>query len=707
MKLYHKLLLGFFVVACLVAAVGGVSYWASSQMERTVNQALHSSAREAQWSVEMGRHLNRSYAAVQELVQETLYKELHPHHQDEQERDISHSKLAIAVSIQEIKKAFALSYKATELGASLAEEWGEEETQEEEEEELEILDELQKKLDVYEQHVEQLQILLEQDLDQSIGYLENTVEPHFAALLPLLAEYQVDAFNELHEESDEIEESLHMTGLWILLGTIAAFIVSILWALVVARYVFDPISELRRTTQAISQGQSEARLNLSRHDEMGELASAFNKMLNELTASHEELKQAKEKAETANQAKSRFLASMSHEIRTPLNAIVGLSQVLLKQMNSLSVPKTFQNHVETIQTSGQILTELISNVLDLSKIEEGHMEPFNETFAIRDRIQKIFEVYRVPALEKSIQFTFGASPGLPAYVVSDAGKLSQILMNLIGNAIKFTPSGKSVHLEAKHDKAWLVFHVVDEGIGIADDQQAKIFEAFEQLDGSITRKFGGTGLGLAITKRLVTLLGGDISLKSKLGAGTRFTVKLPLVVATPPQKASENAVQETIGSDLTEETTVFLQEPSSPEKVNGSKATSENQSEVSSKYFKNAVILVVEDNPINQLTIAALFKEFGLRVHLAKDGQEGIVKAKELQPDLILMDLHMPKMSGIDATRKIRCNPDLGQTPIIALSADAFTDKQQEAFDAGMVGYLTKPVELESLTPLLDKYLQV
>lgn len=381
-----------------------------------------------------------------------------------------------------------------------------------------------------------------------------------------------------------------------------------------------------------------------------------------------ELILAKEAAEAANRSKSRFLANMSHDIRNPLNAIIGFSRILQKKAAGGELPKELNQYLENIIHSGRNLTELVNNILDVSKIEAGKMEVFPEVIELKEIVDGIIRLNSVQAEQKGIQLLceFNPAPGIKT--VSDRTCLNQILMNLVSNAIKFTPKGKSVMLTVEQTDTDIIFKVTDEGIGIPPEYHDIIFSSFEQLSDNIEHTLRGTGLGLAIAKNRVDMLGGTIEVDSDIGRTSVFSVKLPM-----------QTVAESVAERHGEDYIPF---------------SSDNR------------LLVVEDDPTNQRMIEALFEDMGLKTRIAENGLQGLEAVREMKPHLVLMDINMPVMNGFEAIRAIRREPEpLNQTPIVVFSGDAFKEQQQEAFTAGADDYLTKPLDEEKLMPLLLKYL--
>ncbi len=381
----------------------------------------------------------------------------------------------------------------------------------------------------------------------------------------------------------------------------------------------------------------------------------------------------KENAEHQAAVKAQFLSTMSHEIRTPMNAVVGLSNILLSED-----PRTDQiENLDTLKFSADLLLSLINDILDYSKIEAGKISIEKIDFDLNRVITNIKNALTPKSKEKNIGLNLNIDPSIPKNVIGDPVRLSQILTNLIGNAIKFTDKG-AVDIDLKmlkntEDISTIRFAIKDTGIGIPKDKFDQIFKSFSQAEANTTRKFGGTGLGLSITKRLLELQNSEIQLESEVDKGSTFF--FDLMFETAEQK-------ETI-----------------------SKTTKEK--EIAFKSFAKESILLVEDNKINIMVAKKFLNKWNLNIDVAENGQIALDKIQANEYSMVLMDLNMPVMDGYTATAEIRklSAPKYQNLPIIALSASAIADFRYKAFEAGMNAFVTKPFVPEELYGVIEEYL--
>ena len=388
-----------------------------------------------------------------------------------------------------------------------------------------------------------------------------------------------------------------------------------------------------------------------------------------------ELEEEKSRAEHSEKAKEQFLANMSHEIRTPMNAIMGMTRLLLEK-----APREDQlKYLNAIKQSSDNLLIIINDILDLSKIEAGKINFETIDFDLAEQIKTVYTTIKLNADEKGLALKYTIADDVPVKLIGDPYRLNQILLNLAGNAIKFTESGSVLinvsMMERSDDRVKIKFEIKDSGIGIAQDKLDYIFNMFTQESSSTTRKFGGTGLGLAICKKLVELQGGTIYVESETGKGSAFSFILSY------------GIQQI--DTINEQTEIPVDYPTAQ--------------------LKNISILLAEDNEFNQMVAVDSIQDAieGVQIDLAKNGKEAVEMVKQKQYDLVLMDIQMPEMDGHEATRIIRKNPDakINSIPIIAITASVIKAEVDKCFESGMNEFVGKPFSTEELLDKISKVL--
>ena len=396
---------------------------------------------------------------------------------------------------------------------------------------------------------------------------------------------------------------------------------------------------------------------------------------------NDKLEIALKKAEDASLAKTRFLNNMSHDIRTPMNAILGYAQIMEDELNRKEMPEVSE-HLEKLQQSGNLLLSIINNVLDMARIESGRMELDENYCRIEDVWKSLFAVFDENAMKKNIALHYAMNVE-HEHVLTDVTKVKEILVNILSNAIKYTPAGGSVMVDVDElpcdESGYMIvkIRVSDTGIGMSQDYQTKIFEAFTREQNTTKSKIAGTGLGMSIVKKYVDLLGGTINVESELGKGSTFTVTLKHRIADESYYVKKHIEEPGTGSEILE----------------------------------GRNILLAEDNDLNAEIAEAILERAGLKTERVEDGIQCVNRIMEMPVgtyDMILMDIQMPKMDGYKATQAIRNLPDRDKAciPIIAMTANAFVEDKRDAIAAGMNGHIAKPIQVDKLLSMLAEVIR-
>jgi signal transduction histidine kinase/DNA-binding NarL/FixJ family response regulator len=482
----------------------------------------------------------------------------------------------------------------------------------------------------------------------------------------------------------EVARAAYLRSLLVTNGALAGVLLGL--TLLALHLVSRPLDRMTALMQRFSAGNLNSLVPYTdRTDEIGRMAralevfrgnaierrlaeEALTRRSEELAILNQDLRKARDVADTANRVKSEFLASMSHEIRTPMNGVIGMIHML----KNTPLSDDQQEQLMTLESSARGLLSILNDILDISKIEAGRLDLNLAPFSVAEMIEDLVALWRPSAISKRLDLTYEISPHVPKAMHGDSARIGQVLANFLGNAVKFTHKGGivvKVDATPKGNMSWeLDISVSDTGIGIEKDVQARLFQKFTQADASMTRRYGGTGLGLAICRELMQLMGGSVGVDSQLGRGSTFWMRLTLKEAhTIPEPAS------------------YLR--------------SKDQALLDNPGTRKLRLLVAEDNLINQKVIRAMLEAVGHTTDLASDGIEAVAAVQRGDFDAVLMDVQMPNMDGIMATREIRnLGGDFETLPIIALTANAMAGDRERYLNAGMSAYVSKPIDSKLLS---------
>ncbi len=465
----------------------------------------------------------------------------------------------------------------------------------------------------------------------------------------------------------EQKKSAENTLVIIVLGTLVGSVLSGLFVFYLSKSIIGNLNKLMEGVKYIESGNFSHSININSKDEFQRLGSSFNQMRNTLEKSINTM-------ERAVQSKGDFLANMSHEIRTPMNGVLGM----LTLLEDTQLDDEQHEYIENIRLCGDGLMVVINDILDISKLEAGKLHLETLLFDVRKTIKECCYLLDVQASNKRLNISTIIDNNVPDTLIGDKLRIRQILLNILNNAIKFTDKGTiylSVKVESQiADQYLLSFAIADQGIGISPEDQLKLFKPFSQVDNSITRKYGGTGLGLIICAKLIKQMNGEISVESEKGKGTTFTFHLPLTKTESIIKKSTTQRISRLSSEV----------------------------KLSDNY--PIKILLAEDNNINQVIAKKLFKKLGYSIDLAKNGIEAITAVYEKKYDMVFMDMQMPSMDGVTATKAIIKEQPKNHPYIVAMTANVLPQDRKKCFDAGMEYFIGKPVKIDDVIKAIEHY---
>ena len=447
------------------------------------------------------------------------------------------------------------------------------------------------------------------------------------------------------------------------------------------------LEQSQRLTAELQARQMELQRSNAELADKAALLAAQNRDIEtkntEIEQARQEIEERAKQLDQASRYKSQFLANMSHELRTPLNSLLVLARLLAQNPHGNLTVKQVE-YATVIHSSGSDLLRLINDILDLTKVEAGKMDINPERFALAGLIEDLRGVFGPLTEEKRLGFTITTGAGVPADLVTDKQRLRQILYNLLSNAVKFTEHGRvELRIETSagqppEDGSWIVFSITDTGIGISPDNLTSIFSAFQQADGTTSRRYGGTGLGLAICREVAARLGGEVTVTSELGAGSTFALHLPLAQPGGPQ-------------------------PRTP--LPGDGSIRPVPAAMPHEALRGHKVLVVDDDPRNAFVLTDVLEMHGMTVVQATDGRMAVAELAAGDIDLVLMDVMMPQMDGYETTRAIRRMPQYARLPVITVTARAMQGDREKSIDAGATDYITKPIDIEELLNCMERWL--